>query len=345
MRKPRVFIGSSSEGFSVAEEIFSCMSRDTEPTLWTHGIFTPSTYPMEALEQAARDHSFAVLTASPDDETIKRGVSSATMRDNLLVEFGLFAGAFGRNRVFFVCADSPKLDMPSDLLGISVAMYDSSRAKGPRSDRAASVHSACLSIRNSIADEWTRIQRLESEREEKIRASKRSQSIRRLHTVAVRLRDVLFVLQRDSLAAFSSRLAFEAVKSRGAQEVQRVAQEFDKDAEAIGAQVELNRLASATQAALINLPFPEELLLASENVVQKTVDVGLDALRNYLSGDDPLRNVKREAGGRLSSLSKRYADWWDQHSRGLQETTNALQDRLFDTMVSISGERRGAEGE
>ena len=102
MSNPRVFIGSSSEGLAVAEAMFSCMSRETEPTLWTHQIFTPGAYPLEALEKAVRGHSFAILVASPDDEVVKRGLSAAIMRDNLLLEFGLFAGALGRKRVFSV---------------------------------------------------------------------------------------------------------------------------------------------------------------------------------------------------------------------------------------------------
>jgi predicted nucleotide-binding protein len=64
MTKPRVFVGSSSEGLPVAEAVFANMSRDTEPTLWTHQIFTPGAYPLEALEEVMRRHSFAVLDAT-----------------------------------------------------------------------------------------------------------------------------------------------------------------------------------------------------------------------------------------------------------------------------------------
>ena len=40
------------------------------------------------------------MLASPDDEIFKRGTSSPAVRDNLLVEFGLFAGVLGRRRTF-----------------------------------------------------------------------------------------------------------------------------------------------------------------------------------------------------------------------------------------------------
>jgi predicted nucleotide-binding protein len=96
MEKPRVFIGSSTEGLAIAEAVFANLSRDSTPTLWTHQLFLPGQYPLEVLERELGRHSFAVLVASPDDELVKRGSSSPAMRDNLLLEFGLFAGALGR---------------------------------------------------------------------------------------------------------------------------------------------------------------------------------------------------------------------------------------------------------
>src|SRR5215212_3620485 len=121
MSKPRVFIGSSTEGLPVAESVFAALSRETEPTLWTNQIFTPGTYPLEALDDAIRNHAFAVLVASADDEIVKRGITNPSMRDNVMLEFGLFVGAFGRRRVFFVCPDQPRVSLPSDLAGLTIA--------------------------------------------------------------------------------------------------------------------------------------------------------------------------------------------------------------------------------
>ena len=36
-QKPRVFIGSSTEGLGLAEALFACLQRHTEPTLWQGG--------------------------------------------------------------------------------------------------------------------------------------------------------------------------------------------------------------------------------------------------------------------------------------------------------------------
>ena len=40
--KPRVFIASSREGLEHAEAVFSCLERVTEPSVWTHDLFRPS---------------------------------------------------------------------------------------------------------------------------------------------------------------------------------------------------------------------------------------------------------------------------------------------------------------
>src|SRR5947207_10252496 len=114
MSKPHVFIGSSLEGLPIAEAVFSQLSYETLPKLWTHQLFLPGSYPLEALEREVRRSAFAVLVASPDDEVVKRGASSSAMRDNLLLEFGLFAGALGRQRAFFICPSTPRIELPSN---------------------------------------------------------------------------------------------------------------------------------------------------------------------------------------------------------------------------------------
>jgi predicted nucleotide-binding protein len=101
-----------------AEAVFARLRDHATATLWTNQLFLPGQYPLEALEQQLRRNSFAVLVASPDDTVIKRNVQSPAMRDNLLLEFGLFAGALGRRHVFFVCPDQPRVDLPSDLFGV-----------------------------------------------------------------------------------------------------------------------------------------------------------------------------------------------------------------------------------
>jgi Predicted nucleotide-binding protein containing TIR-like domain len=95
--KPKVFVGSSSEGLAIAKAVCAHLRRETKPTHWDR-LFLPSSYPLETLEEQVTNHPFAVLVASPDDVLIKRGKLYAAMRDNLLLEFGLFVGALGRRQ-------------------------------------------------------------------------------------------------------------------------------------------------------------------------------------------------------------------------------------------------------
>ena len=185
MQKARVFIGSSSEGLRIAEAVFAAFQTATEPTLWTHQLFRPGRYPLDELEQQLRRHSFAVLVASPDDEVFKRGESSAAMRDNLLVEFGMFVGAIGRTRTFLVCPNDPELDLPSDLAGIIQAKYDAERASRGSGECAAAVQVACQQIRDAVEEEWNRIQREAQSRATRPRKTEQGQALERLSGVAI----------------------------------------------------------------------------------------------------------------------------------------------------------------
>jgi hypothetical protein len=338
-----VFIGSSSEGLPIAEAVFTQLSRDSTSTLWTHQLFLPGQYPLEVLERELRRHAFAVLVASPDDEMVKRGASSPAMRDNLLLEFGLFAGALGRRRAFFICPSSPRVELPSDLLGVITATYDGTRATGRADDRAAAVEGACQQIRVVINEEWESIQRLQDESASQLRASSESQGVRRLYTVATRLRDALIVVQRDAFGAFSDRPAFEEVKRRATKELDDIAYSFRDDARSVGVEQQLESLRRVTNMALLDLPFPQELSLGRDAGRQRAMDLGIQAAGIFLRGGDPLRHVQdaaaEEAGGRMSSLTRRYSDWWEKHSPGLQEATGAMQDALFNVLVRLSSTR------
>lgn len=343
MSQPRVFIGSSSEGLLIAQAVFSALEHDVVPTLWTNQLFLPGQYPLEVLEKELRRNNFAVLIASPDDEVVKRGITMPAMRDNLLLEFGLFSGALGRRRTFFLCPDSPRVELPSDLLGMITATYDGGRAGLSASERAAAVQSACAQIREVILEEWKHILEGEAELAMKIRAAKETQSVQRLYMVATRLRDALFGLQRDAFAALSDRPAFEQVKRSTADEVRSIAESFREDARIVGTEAELDALQIGTHDALLDLPFPEELSLGREAAKRQAMGVGMAAFDTFLRGGDPMKHVQDvasgEASGRLSSLSARYSDWWQKHSPRLQEATARLQDALMSVVIKVAAEQ------
>src|SRR5262249_34921897 len=147
--------------------------------------------------------------------------------------------------------------------------YDATRARVSASDRAAAVQTACQQIRDVIREQWELSERQEQDRVARIRALEESQAIQRLQTVSSRLRDALFTLQRDALAAFSDRAAFDQLKRRTAEEVSRIVDSFAVDAKAIGVQAEIENLRSATCDALVDLPFPEELSQGQAALKQK----------------------------------------------------------------------------
>lgn len=147
MALPRLFIGSSSEGLSVAQHLQVELEGDAECTVWTQGTFGPSKNTLDSLIDVARDINFAALVLTPDDLITKRDKHGRSPRDNVLFELGLFTGALGKRKVFFVyCRDEP-IELPSDLAGTTAVTY---RARSDGNLQAA-LGPACTKIRSAMA--------------------------------------------------------------------------------------------------------------------------------------------------------------------------------------------------
>jgi predicted nucleotide-binding protein len=122
-RKPRVFIGSSSEHRTIAEILHMNLNEAVDCTPWYGGAFILSAGNLENLDRIASEYDYAILVVDPDDVTEKRGATLHTPRDNVIFELGLFMGRIGRNKTFLVyCEDTPP-SLPSDLLGVAGAPY------------------------------------------------------------------------------------------------------------------------------------------------------------------------------------------------------------------------------
>ena len=121
----RIFIGSSSEHKDVAEKIQAQLERDQnlDPKVWDKRTFKLSESYIESLENEMGCADFAVLALTPDDITNFRGGETNTPRDNVLFELGLFMGSLSRERCYGLVETNLKL--PSDLLGVKFAKYDS----------------------------------------------------------------------------------------------------------------------------------------------------------------------------------------------------------------------------
>ena len=116
MRKT-IFIGSSTESLSEAEKIAAWLeSFNITPVVW-NTVFEPGEYTLDSLERTLKSVSGAIFIFNADDINISRGVRATSVRDNVLFEFGYFAGGLSRDRVIFVCSEKPKL--PSDFFGLT----------------------------------------------------------------------------------------------------------------------------------------------------------------------------------------------------------------------------------
>lgn len=138
----RIFIASSSEGLREAGALHaaleSALGRAAEVRLWKTEFALSSTY-IESLEAVTRQADFVVAVFSGDDRVTSRGRGRLAPRDNVVFELGLFIGALGRARCFFVHRAGADLKLPSDLLAVVGASFDAA----PRSPRLAAEMQRC----------------------------------------------------------------------------------------------------------------------------------------------------------------------------------------------------------
>jgi hypothetical protein len=128
--KPKVFIGSSSEGLEVAYALQSNLENHGEITVWTQDVFRPSEFVLESLLKQLDTADIGIFVFSPDDTVVIRGVEHPAVRDNVIFEVGLYVGRLGRDRSFIVFPRGSNPRLPSDLLGVTVLNYDGARADG-----------------------------------------------------------------------------------------------------------------------------------------------------------------------------------------------------------------------
>ena len=125
--KPKVFIGSSVEGKAVADAIDTRLQYTAEPKVWTNGVFNLSETSVASLMREVSESDFGIFVFTPDDATNIRGRLLTVPRDNVIYELGLFSGALGPERCFFVTPLHTDIHLPSDLLGMTAGHYDPNR--------------------------------------------------------------------------------------------------------------------------------------------------------------------------------------------------------------------------
>lgn len=120
--KPRIFIGSSTEGLPVAQRIKSYFEPNYECYIWNDGIFKFNEGFLETLLKSASLFDFGFMVFAADDISRIRKKEYKTTRDNVLFEYGLFLGRVGIDRAYVLKEDSVKI--PSDLAGVTLLSYN-----------------------------------------------------------------------------------------------------------------------------------------------------------------------------------------------------------------------------
>ena len=146
--KPRLFIGSSKENVDIAHTVQLNLHDDTEVTVWDQGIFKLSQTTLDSLINELRSSDFGMFIFAPDDLITIRGKRNQTVRDNVILELGLFVGLLGKNRCFILVPEKDEdLRIPTDLLGITPASYETDRTD---QNLQAATGPACTQIRQAI---------------------------------------------------------------------------------------------------------------------------------------------------------------------------------------------------
>ena len=146
-RKPRLFIGCSTESLKIADAINENLDHSCEVTIWRNGTFRLANNTIDSLTEKAASVDFAVFIFSPDDIATIRDNEEKVVRDNVIFELGLFIGTIGKQRCFIVKPRGIVLHFPTDLLGITTADYEPNRLDG---DITSALNYSCTLIKKEV---------------------------------------------------------------------------------------------------------------------------------------------------------------------------------------------------
>jgi len=144
---PFLFIGCSTEGLGIAEQIkLGLKHAPVSTVIWHQGVFGPSGIPVDDLIKTVQTTDFAAFVFGPDDKVISRKHQSDAPRDNVLFELGMFMGVLGRDRTFIIRDQDNDIKVPSDITGMTPLTYkvhDSTQL-------ASAVGDVCTELKTTI---------------------------------------------------------------------------------------------------------------------------------------------------------------------------------------------------
>lgn len=148
MKKPRLFIASSSEGLEIAYATQENLEPYAEVTVWTQGIFDLSEFTLQSLLKSLEVSDCGLFIFTPDDITTMRDQTYSSVRDNIIFELGLFIGHLGRERSFILIPHGvANLLIPSDLMGLTIAEFDPNRRD---KNLTAALGPACYKVKRRL---------------------------------------------------------------------------------------------------------------------------------------------------------------------------------------------------
>ncbi|RBP69759.1 TIR domain-containing protein [Marinobacter nauticus] len=123
--KPTVFIASSSEAISVAEAVHIKLEQELRVRLWENA-FDLSSVTITTLIDKTKEADYSVFVFHPDDKSIIRDKEYSAVRDNVILELGMFIGALGLEKCFILVPKSAEtaFRLPTDLAGVTASFYD-----------------------------------------------------------------------------------------------------------------------------------------------------------------------------------------------------------------------------
>lgn len=144
--KPTVFIASSSEAISVAEAVHIKLEQEMRVKLWENA-FDLSSITITTLIGKTKEADYAVFVFHPDDKSFIREQEYSSVRDNVVLELGMFIGALGLEKCFILVPKSAEttFHLPTDLAGVTATFYDDQEP-----DLTDAVTGSCAKIKQSV---------------------------------------------------------------------------------------------------------------------------------------------------------------------------------------------------
>jgi CRP/FNR family transcriptional regulator, cyclic AMP receptor protein len=145
-KKPKAFIISAKESKSVAAGLQQELKKTIDVQVWWSETFDASGYTLPDLVKALNSCDFAIAVGDPVDQTLSRKSIHLSVRDNVLLEYGMAISALTLERAYYLSpqkvavvknkftgAKNPgaSAKKASDLVGLNIIPYEKKRKFKP----------------------------------------------------------------------------------------------------------------------------------------------------------------------------------------------------------------------